>query len=273
MKKMSVFCGSILVSLLGFVAPASAALIDLGSAEDKVFASSTTIILGSEAHIFGDVSASNFLSMASGANIEGNACSNFISKGAGAIINGVNGNTDACDNLNQLGSDISNAASALAGYGVANSASITQTMSLVAGNYWFDDLYLETGETLTINGGVGSTAIINISGMAKLGSGAGIELSGGILSENVFFNFIDNLKSNSFEIGGSEISGTFISNQRNFILGDGAILEDTRFITNGSIIANVQDVKDPKVKVSEPALWGIFLIAAAGLYRRRNNQK
>ena len=88
-----------------------------------------------------------------------------------------------------------------------------------------------------------------------------------------FFNFTDNLQANSFEIGGAEISGTFISNQRNFILGDGATLEDTRFITNGSIIANVQDVKDPKVEVSEPALWSIFLITATCLYRRRHNQK
>ena len=270
-KKLTVFLSRIAVSWLALSGAAHAGFIDLGSAENQVFASSTSIILGSEAHVFGNVSANNYLGLASGVVIEGNACSNHVNMGAGVTVVGESGNATPCHNLEQIGQDITSATTALSTFGQGSASSLTQSTSLLAGNYWFEDLELQSGESLVINGNQSSTAIINISGHAKLGSGSSIELLGGILAENVFFNFTDNIQFNSFEIGAADISGTFISASRNFILGDGATLNDTRFLTNGTIVANVQDVKFDSVKVPEPTLFSLLLLATAALIARRKH--
>ena len=260
--------------------------VDLGSAQQYTMAAggaNSSIILGSEAEVFGSVGAYWYLSLASGAEIHGNACAQALSLGAGTAVNGSQG---ICG---QLGADISNAniqASAL-----ANSAQslgvIDQTTTLSAtstNHYTLDSVILNSGEFLTVNGSSTDNVIINILGNAKIGSGSGILLTGGLTSDNVLFNFA-NTGFSSFEFGGANISGTFLADQGAYVLGDGATLDDVRFYTNRIMSANVQVVRtseptdiiiDPDtdlvVQVPEPGTFALLLAGIFFLLMRTNSK-
>jgi hypothetical protein len=135
-----------------------------------------------------------------------------------------------------------------------------------------NNLLLAGGETLTVTGSIEDYFIFNIFGIAQLGSGANILLQGGVAAENVIFNFVANPTSHTFELGGANISGTFLSSGRTFIIGDGATLNNSRFYSTESIIANVQDVRFPTNTIShitEPATLAIFALGVMSLVLRR----
>lgn len=275
--------------LLLFVSPNSHANlinlgVDFGVAQQYTMAAgskTSSISLGSDAEIFGSVGANWYLGLASGAKIHGNACSDYISVGAGASIDGSRGQ------CGQLENDISQAN--LQATSLVNSAQslgvVDQTTTINANlfnNYTIDSLLLTSGEYLTIAGSSSDEIIINIFGDAKVGSGGGILLTGGLTSANVLFNFVNKAAGFSeFNFGGADISGTFLADHGAFILGDGATLNDVRFYTNHSISANVQVVRteqpklpdtDLNVKVPEPETFVLLLAGLFFLLMRTNSK-
>jgi hypothetical protein len=96
-----------------------------------------------------------------------------------------------------------------------------------------------------------------------------------VLLLKMLFLILTNSGSQSFEVGGANISGTFISSRRSIIIGDGATLNNSRFYTTATIIANVQDVRFPlntavNVPITEPSILTIFAI---GLIIRHFNKR
>lgn len=99
-----------------------------------------------------------------------------------------------------------------------------------------------------------------------------------VLLLKMLFLILTNSGSQSFEVGGANISGTFISSRRSIIIGDGATLNNSRFYTTATIIANVQDVQDVRfplntavnVPITEPSILTIFAI---GLIIRHFNKR
>lgn len=251
---------------------ANAGLIDLGvdlSTVDKytfaVGGASSSLILGSEAEIYGSVASQYYLSTAPNVKIHGDACYQAIGMGPNTTVDGTSG---TCGEINQLESAIAQAnafATALTGENISD---ITGTLTLDAGAhnvYSVNEINLATGEFLTISGSANDEVIINVASNIKVGSLAGILLTGGITSSNVLFNFSNNFAQNEFNFGGANISGTFLGNNTTYIMGDGATLDDVRFYTNKHLQANVQVVrtKVPSVKVPEPST---ILILVAGLF-------
>ena len=251
---------------------ANAGLIDLGvdlSTVDKytfaVGGASSSLILGSEAEIYGSVASQYYLSTAPSVQIHGDACYQVSGMGPNTT---VDGNSGTCSEINQLESAIAQAnafATALTGKSISD---ITGTLTLDASAhdvYSVNEINLSTGDFLTITGNADDQVIINIASNIKVGSLAGILLSGGISSSNVLFNFSNNFAQNEFNFGGANISGTFLGNNTTYIMGDGATLDDVRFYTNKHLQANVQVVRtiEPSVKVPEPST---ILILLAGLF-------
>ena len=129
---------------------------------------------------------------------------------------------------------------------------------------------------MTVTGGISDSFIFNVFDRALLGSGANILLEGGVLAENVIFNFVANSSNHTFEVGGANISGTFLSSGRTFILGDGATLNNSRFYSTEAIVGNVQDVRFPSnivTSVPEPSTFVIFVLGIIGLGLRRFKQQ
>ncbi|GAA6204946.1 PEP-CTERM sorting domain-containing protein [Thalassotalea sp. SU-HH00458] len=255
-----------------FATTAKAGLIDLGvdlSTVDKytfaVGGASSSLILGSEAEIFGSVASQYYLSTAPSVKIHGDACYQASGMGPNTTLDGFSG---TCDEINQLESVIAQAnafATALTGESISD---ITGTFTLDASAqnvYSVNEIHLATGEFLTISGNADDQVIINVAGNIKVGSLAGILLTGGISSANVLFNFSNNFAQNEFNFGGANISGTFLGNNTSYIMGDGATLDDVRFYTNKHLQANVQVVrtKEPSVEVPEPST---ILMLMAGLF-------
>jgi hypothetical protein len=261
----------------------SAGIINLGSAEDYIFAAANNdkwggnLILGSQAHIFGSVAASNTLELGSGVIVDGKACAG-ITNDWGAVVTGAGA---TCDNFTQLASDITAAAVQAQTFTGSDLGNITDNVNIVGAGFQsfiVNDLLLAGGETLTVTGNVNDNFIFNIFGGAQLGSGANILLQGGITASNVIFNFVANPARHSFEIGGANISGTFLSSGRSFILGDGATLNNSRFYSTESIVANVQDVRFPNKapiaeSIPEPSTFAIFALGMVGLVLRRLTKK
>lgn len=251
---------------------ANAGLIDLGvdlSTVDKytfaVGGANSSLILGSEAEIYGNVASQYYLSTAPNVKIHGNACYQASGMGPNTIVDGVSG---TCSEIAQLESTITQAnafATSLAG---TNINDITDSLTLnasIQNVYSVNEINLSTGEFLTISGNANDEVIINVAGNIKVGSLAGIVLSGGITGSNVLFNFSNNFAQNEFNFGGADISGTFLGNNTAYIMGDGATLNDVRFYTNKHLQANVQVVRTKAltVKVPEPST---VLILLAGLF-------
>lgn len=262
---------------------ASAGVINFGDADNYIFAAASTeqwsgnLLLGSQAHIFGSVAASKTLELGAGVVVDGDACAGTTNNW-GATVAGAAG---ACSDFSQLANDISGAAAqaqTFTGSNVGNVSGDSQFIGKGFQSYAINDLLLAGGDTLTVLGNEEDYFVFNIFGQAKLGSGANILLSGGVAAENVIFNFVANPVAQSFELGGANISGTFLSSGRTFILGDGATLNNSRFFSTESIVANVQDVRFPvrtevDVPVPAPATFAFFVIGMIGLASRRLYKK
>ena len=254
----------------GFSSFSWAALMNLGidfkNADRYTFAvgNNGSLLLGSEANVYGHVAAEFFVQLASGAQVHGDACANNpLSIGALASVTGHMGNGGMCTDIAGLTSSILSINSVAANLSGVNLSDINNSQTLFAADssvYEINNLNLDTGEVLTISGGVNDAVVVNIAGDASIGSGAGIILEGGIQANNVLFNLLDTNAVSNFEFGGVEINGTFLANNRSFQLGDGAKLENVRFYTNASMQANVQVVNSPPhITVHEPTTILMFL--------------
>jgi hypothetical protein len=262
---------------------ATAGIINFGDADNYIFATASTeqwsgnLLLGSEAHIFGSVAASKTLELGAGVIVDGDACAGTTNNW-GATVAGAAG---ACTDFTQLANDISSAAAQAQTFSGSNLGNVSGNSQFIGNgfqSFLINDLLLAGGDTLTVLGSVHDYFVFNIFGHAKLGSGANILLSGGVAAENVIFNFVANPVAQSFELGGANISGTFLSSGRTFIIGDGATLNNSRFFSTESIVANVQDVRFPvsaeaNVSVPAPSTFALFAIGVMGLVIRRFNKK
>jgi hypothetical protein len=257
----------------------TAGLINFGSAEDYIIAAASTeqwsgnLLLGSEAHVFGSVAASNTLELGDGVIVDGDACAGTTNDWGASVA----GATGTCADFNQLANDISGAATQAEGFSGSYLDNVSGSLEVFGGGFQsfsINNLLLSGGDALTVTGNVDDYFIFNIFGEAKLGSGSNILLQGGVTADNVVFNFVKNLNYQNFELGGANISGTFLSSGRTFIIGDGATLKNSRFYSTESIVANVQDVHFPNSKVSqvevpEPTTLAIFVLGLMGLASRR----
>lgn len=256
---------------------ASAGIINLGSADGYIFAAANNgewggnLLLGSEAHIFGSVAASHTLGLGAGVIVDGDACGGTIDNWGAAVA----GATNSCINFSQLANDISGAAAqaqTFAGSDLGNVSGSSEVLGNGFQSFLINDLMLVGGDTFTVTGDEDDYFVFNIFGVAMLGSGANILLQGGVAAENVIFNFVATPIYYSFELGGANISGTFLSSGRSFIIGDGATLNNSRFYSTESIVANVQDVRFPSNSVTQvpaPSTLAIFALGAMGLMFRR----
>ena len=64
---------------------------------------------------------------------------------------------------------------------------------------------------LILSGTLTDQFVINVDGGMALASGAAITLSGGVLAENVLFNFPSTSASHAANIGAAAFSGNFIA--------------------------------------------------------------
>jgi hypothetical protein len=261
----------------------TAGVINFGSAEDYIFATASTeqwsgnLVLGSEAHVFGSVAASNTLELGDGVIIDGDACAGTTNNWGASVV----GATGSCTDFNQLANDISGAANQAEGFVGSDLDNVSGSLEIFGDGFQsfsINNLLLAGGDALTVTGTADDYFIFNVFGEAKLGSGSNILLQGGITAENVIFNFVKNIAYQSFELGGANISGTFLSSGRTFIIGDGATLKNSRFYSTESIVANVQDVhfpnsNVPQLAVPEPSTLAIFALGLMGLASRRFKNK
>ena len=260
-------------------------MVDLASAERYTIAVGSTnaafgtLGLGSAVDIWVNVAATNNLTIGAGAIIRGDACSKYVNADASVTITGDKNVVGQCSNINELGADIATAsqqAANLADQYVFGDIESTKSVTISGHQaYKVGNLHLQTGEYFTVIGNSNDFAVFNISGLASIGSGAGILLEGGILAKNVIFNFLDNAGMTNFIFGGAIINGTFLSNTRSFQLGDDATLNNTRFLTNASIQGNVQTVKfggKTTTEVPEPSTLLLMLIALSFLLFRTNSK-
>jgi hypothetical protein len=256
---------------------AKAGLINFGNADRYTMAVggvAGSLTLGSEADIHGNVGSSWYIAMSPLTQVHGDACASAINFGPGAVIDGISGITSACSDYSSLSNSILLASEQAAALNGENKGDITSNTVLYASYqdaYAVGKLTLATGEILTVVGGINDSVVINVADIASIGSGAAIKLEGGILASNVVFNFLATAFASDFSFGGAQISGTYISNTRSFQLGDGAILNDARFYSNHSIVANVQSVKySPSVEVPEPITLLLMLAGVFVLLMRTN---
>lgn len=243
------------------------------------------ILLGSEAHVFGSVAASRYLGLGAGVKIDGDACSAFIGAGQSEMSN-ISGKKGDCGQFSSLHDAVTGLSLALTQpHQEREDLKFAKTFG--SGVYHVNDIVLQSQDAITFRGIAGQKFVLNIYGHAQFGSGSAIKLEGGVRPEDVFFNFIKSAQYSSFEFGGATLVGTFVSNGRDFIMGDGAILNQTRFYTTGNMIANIQDVRfdnvsmppivipdeQPNIEVVNspinPAVALILFVLPALLYRKR----
>lgn len=278
---MNIFTKALAIAgLTAISSVATAGPIDLGDAGDYTMlavGTATTgqaggnLTLGAEAEIFGNVGARKYLAMGSGVKVHGDANGGYINAGPSVVIDG---NRNELSESTWLGlyNDIANASAEAAALSGRDYSSVTTTTIFEAYDttsvFNIDgELLLSSGEALTLSGNTDSMAIVNINGNFKLGSGASVLLDG-FQADNVLFNFTGDGKTTLVDFGGSALSGTFIGADIFFSMGDGAILEDARFLTGGSI-ANVQVVKPSEAvtptAVPAPASILLMLMGLVGL--------
>lgn len=260
---------------------AQAAPVDLGGADDYTMLAVGTAFdtaaggflqLGSEAQIYGNVGARRILSTAAGVKIHGNADGGFHMLSADTQVSGQTRSLSDSD-WQGLYDDLASASATAASMSGVNFTNLYETTTFDA--YSNDisvfniegELRLETGETLTLSGSSNDQVVVNVGSNFELGSGAAILLDG-LLAENVLFNFTGGGFAEAAVLGGAEFSGTYIAPNMDWIIGDGATMDDTRVLVSGSI-ANVQDVngKPPTTvtKVPEPGTWILMLLSLFGL--------
>ena len=176
--------------------------------------------------------------------------------------------------LNQARSDAIAAAGAaklLSGTTIA--AGITSDQTLSPGVYFLPKIDLNSGETLTLSGSVLDSFVFNISDDFKL-NGSDIVLTGGLLEENVLFNYYGT-HDVSFSGGGnsSELHGIILSLGNKVSLSPGLVVGEIISDMDISIVSGAQ-VNSPPPSVPETSSTlllsciGLVLLALFGAARK-----
>lgn len=247
------------------------------------------VLLGAGAQVYGSVAASKTLGLGDGVVIDGDACGRYINSAERELLN-ISGRYGDCEHMSTLHQEINHLSDSLAVEGVQK-GDLQGGGVLTPGVYHIHDLILGAQDSLVLRGEPGQRLVVNVHGNAQMDAGAQVVLTGGLQAQDVFFNFINESRYNSFEFGGATLVGTYVSNGRTFIMGDGATLQNARFYTTGDIIADVEvirfdesppipfiqavpDVLDTQsvVAVSTPSTPLLFLLfcIAAWLMRRKS---
>ena len=267
------------IAIAGFSAMTSlvsATPINLGAAGSytllsagELFPVGGTMILGSEAQIWGDVGARNYLSTAPGVKIHGNLHGGYINASPGLVVDGETLELSDSE-WDVIFSDLEAAVFSAASLGGSLLSSVNSTQVLTASGSGLDafiidgDIHLAGGDTLTLSGSAIDEFVINITGNFFLGGGSAIQLDG-VLSSNVLFNFLD--VGCTANVAAGSFAGTYISSGCNWILGDGLILAETQILAGNIPTANLQDVIGVPVTVTvpEPSSIVLMLMSLFGL--------
>ncbi|RED46108.1 choice-of-anchor A family protein [Aestuariispira insulae] len=268
MKTIYRALGLLAVGLLAAL-PARAGVIDLGTADDYTLLATGSawggsMVLGSEVDIGGNIGARDSVLIGTGSTIDGNVDGGLVHFDASTSITGAV-QTRSGGYWDQVTSDLKNASLFAANMAGSDRGNITDTTILSGGGvsvFHLDGLALGSGETLFLDGDATSEFVINVSGSFIMNGGAEIALLNGLQPANVTFNI---LEASLIQMNNAIAVGTFIAPESYVQLGDGNILEATRFL-GGAMQGNLQSVRPPSVvDVPAPAMIGLMLIAIAGV--------
>jgi PEP-CTERM motif len=237
-----------------------------------------SLVLGSEAYIYGNVGARDQLNMAHGAIVYGDADYGSLVQQPGSSIAGDANAQASAAFWNALYADVKSASVAaknLTGIskGYINSSQTFNTQGDLS-VFNILGLSLSAGSQLTLSGDADDMFIVNVDYFGfYLGGGAEIALVGGLKAENVLFNMHGAYNAGHVNVAAGTMKGTYIAPDAYMQLGDGLNLDGVRFLGAG-ISGNLQTVHGftpPPISVSEPSallLLGFGLIGL-GVMRRR----
>jgi len=273
-----------------FVAPATIAgalPVDLGSATGYTILSAglanTTSTaagnagFGSAAQVVGSVGGRVFMNIAPNVRITGDLDGGFVSAAPSLIVDGTQ-STLSNSSWEQIHADLVTAstnASSQVGTSIGDVTS-SQTLSATGPGvsvYRITGTFnLSSGASLTLSGGASSQFIINVENDMTLGSGAAILLSGGVRAENVLFNLEDStgpgFTGPIATIGAASIlSGVFIGPYRDWHLGSGTIMDETRILMSG-FVGQFESISPPAV-IPEPSTLSLVFLGLVGMASSR----
>ncbi|WP_331346011.1 PEP-CTERM sorting domain-containing protein [Cellvibrio sp. UBA7661] len=258
--------------------------VDLGNAGNyTLLATGTTVhhgiqdmgslVLGSEAYIYGNVGARDQLNMAHGAIVYGDADYGSLIQEPGSSIEGDANAQASAAFWDALYTDVKSASVAAknltgSSKGYINSSQTFNTQGDLS-VFNILGLSLSAGSKLTLSGDADDVFIINVDYFGfYLGGGAEIALAGGLKAENVLFNMHGAYNAGHVNVAAGTMKGTYIAPDAYMQLGDGLNLDGVRFLGAG-ISGNLQTVKGftppPVVSVPEPSVLLMFGLGLFGL--------
>jgi len=215
--------------------------------------------LGSEAHVFGSAGGRNLVNVAPGVQVDDDLSGGSFNASPDLVVGGTQATLTESE-WNQIHQDMKDASTEAAALsadsvlsGINGSTTMTQA-GLAPGLSVYHitgSILLGSADVWSIVGGAGDEFVINIDGGMNLASGASIVMSGGVLPENVLFNFTGGGFGGPVStIGATTFDGNYLAPYMYFQIGDGAIMGATRILASG-IQGNIQDIAPP-LPVPEP---------------------
>lgn len=275
MLRLAIVC---LGLFLATVAPARAGAIQLGLADDYTLLATGSVfggsmVLGSAVDISGNIGARDSILIGTGSTIDGDAHGGSVQFDPSTTVTG-SVETRSAAYWAQVDQDLRTAALQAAALSGTQHGHISSNTTLTGSGlsvFHLDGLSLNKGQTLTLDGTAGSEFIINVSNSFIMNGGARIEILGDLDPANVIFNMVDQAM---IQMNNAIAVGTFLGAGSFMQLGDGNILEASRFL-GGTLQGNLQRVRPANgTVVPEPGALALVLGGLAAVYtvRRRKQQ-